>query len=154
MSEQSEGNQPTPTPSRWHKLFRRQLPFVVLVAGLGYIIVRLLQAQPVTVEVLYRYGAARPGLSEVSMRYLRQGEELRRIRYRYGEAGAPAEQTHAIMVPEGEYTIALELRYVGEVPADLRHRVAASGGQRVKLSRPLIVAGERRVVIHIGRDDG
>jgi hypothetical protein len=155
VSEQSEDNQQPPPPSRWHKLFRRQLPLVVLVAGIGYLVVRLLQAQPVSVEVVYRYGAAGRGLAEVSMRYLRQGEELRRIRYRYDEAGPPAEQTHQIMVPEGEYTIALELRYSGEVPTDLRHRsVAEGGGQLVKILRPLIVAGQRRVVVHVGRDDG
>ena len=86
---------------------------------------------------------------------VQQGEELRRIRFRYGEAGPPAEQTHQIMVPEGEYTVALELRYAGAVPTDLRHSsVAEGGGQLVKLTRPLIVAEKRRVVIHVGRDDG
>ena len=78
MSEQPWGSprQPPP-PSRWRKLLRRQLPLIVLLAGLGYLIVRLLQAQPISLEVVYRYGDARQGLVGASMRYLRGGEEER-----------------------------------------------------------------------------
>jgi hypothetical protein len=117
---------------RW---LRRVLPFLLLVVGLGYLVIRLLQAQPVAVEVTYHYGGLRRGLRAASMRYLREGEELRRVHFRYGVRPAGTTQVHRIAVPEGDYTVALELEHEGRGVT--------------RLTRPLIVAGEGRVSIYV-----
>jgi hypothetical protein len=125
---------------------------VILIAGLGYIVVRLLQAQPVDVEVLYHYGAASTGLKQATMRYLQDGEELRRVSFRYDRRGAGATQHHPIQIPRGEYRVHLELVYQGQAPEELRGRRRALGRKRqlLSLSRPLIVSGEGRVNLFIG----
>jgi hypothetical protein len=143
----ANGGRPAGVP-----LWRRRIGLVILVAGLGYIVIRLLQAQPVDVEVVYHYGAASTRLERATMRYLQEGEELRRVSFRYDQRGAGATQHHPIQIPRGEYRVHLELVYRGQAPEELRGRRRSLGGERqlLNMSLPLIVSGEGRVDLFVG----
>lgn len=141
--------------------WRRKLPLWILLAGLGFIIYRLIQAQPVTVDVVYHYGEARGGLMSASMRYIKDpgesgfgeqrsggkgSEELRRVQFRYAVRQAGSTQRHRIQIPEGEYRVQIDLRYEGE-PA--RNMAGGRPVRRVRIQRPLIVSGSGEVNIYI-----
>ena len=65
-------------PGRWQRVAR----YVVLLV-IAVFVVKMLRDQPSKVVVDYTYGRASTGLTSASMRYLRGGEEVRRVRFNY-----------------------------------------------------------------------
>ena len=109
----------------------------MLIGGLGYLAVRLLQAQPVELQVDYHLEEARHGLVAATLVYRKDGHELRRVRFNYGRhRPAPRVQSHRIKVPRGDLELAIELRY-------------RRASDTVRLRRPLVVSGEGRVSVHV-----
>jgi hypothetical protein len=124
-----------------------------VLAAIGYLVYRVLAAQPSDVEVVFHYGQARAGLQEACMRYLRGGEQLRRVVFRYA-GGAAATQANRVRLPDGDYTVELDLTYAGDAPGRLGQtaRPAPGGGQTVRVLRPLIIRGSGSVNVYL--DDG
>ena len=121
---------------RWRQTARR-VSFWVLLLGIGYLVYRVLDAQPLQVQVVYHLGDARPTLTELAISYQRGGEELRRITYRYSKrAPAPARQINAVSLPKGSYELLVTLHF--------EHQTAP----RV-LRRPLLVSGEGSVGVYL-----
>jgi hypothetical protein len=135
-------------------LTRHRLLRLAVLAGIGYLVYRVLAAQPSEVQVVYHYGAAGQGLREACMRYLRDGDQLRRVRFRY--RGDPAgTQPHSVRLPDGDYTVELDLTYAGAPPPGLGGRPLApaarpGGRQTVRVRRPLLVRGSGGVKIYVG----
>lgn len=136
------------TPTRWHKAAR----WVVLII-IGYFVVRMLQAQPSTVEVDYHFGAAASGLTVATMRYLRGGEEARRVRFDYSLQGVGDPQRHQVKLQDGQYTVEILLQYEEQVPAGLRGSKSTleNGGMALRLTRLLPVEGSGKIAIYLAR---
>lgn len=133
-------------PSRWHRVVR----YAVLVV-IAVFVVRMLGDQPSQVEVDYHYGRAATGLTAASMRYLKGGEEVRRVRFDYTLHGAGDTQTHAVTLQDGKHTVEIDLFYGEKVPASLvGHSLTLEGGGKgMRLTRVLPVQGSGKVSIFI-----
>jgi len=133
----------------WRRWGRR-ISFWVLIGAIGFLVVQMLQARPVEVDVAFHWGSAGRGLRQATIVYLRQGEEVRRIRFNYDHRPPPAEQVHSIKIQRGECDVQLDLRYDGPAPA-------IPGGRRqgnaIRLRRPLIVSGEGAVRVLVSDSD-
>jgi hypothetical protein len=147
---------PEAPPPRWKLFLRQRLPRVVLLVGLGIIIIRTLAARPSEVEVVYHYDSARQGLVRAQMVYLQQREEVRRVLFDYGQAGAEPTQAHRVELTDGEYAVILSLTYKESPPRPLfggRATPTPTGGTLVELRRPLVVRGKGRLSIYLAGDE-
>lgn len=135
-------------PSRWHRVVRYAVLLVIAV-----FVVRMLQDQPSQVEVDYHYGRGSAGLTAASMRYIKGGEEVRRVRFDYTVQGAGRTQSHQAALQDGPHTVEIELFYRAEVPLGVEGEEIKleTGGKGVRLSRLLPVDGSGKVSIYIGK---
>jgi hypothetical protein len=132
-------------PPTWRRWGRR-VSFWVLIAGLGYLVVRILQAQPVEVQVDLHLGRARTGLIGARVLYLRGDDVLRSARFGFEKRPAPPVLSHRIRVPRGSMTLDIELRYRGDPPAGVP---GERRGGTIRLQRPMVVAGEGAVSVYV-----
>jgi hypothetical protein len=134
---------------RWERWrgWRRRLSLVVLVVGVGFLVIRLLRIQPVELQVTYHYGAARQGLVRTVIRYMADGEELRRVSFGYARRPAGATQLHRLELPRGDYAVELELHYRGEAPREVSGRCDRPG--TVHIRRPLLIRDEGAFTIYV-----
>lgn len=132
-------------PPTWRRWGRR-VSFWVLVGGLGYLVVRILQAQPVEVQVDLHLGRARAGLAGARVLYLRGDDVLRSVRFGFEKRAAPAVVSHRIRAPRGELMLDIELRYHGAPPAGVP---GERRGAMVRLRRPMVVGGEGAVSVYV-----
>ena len=135
-------------PPSWRRWGRR-VSFWVLIAGLGYLVVRILQAQPVEVQVDLHLGRARAGLVGARVLYLRGEDVLRSVRFGFERRAAPPVVSHRIRAPRGELTLDIELRYRGDPPAGVPGR---RRGATLRLRRPMVVDGEGAVSVYVDED--
>lgn len=142
---------PKDKPLRPWPFFRDKVARWLVLAVIAYLAVRMLQQQPSEVELQYHLQPVRQGLVQVSMRYLRQGEEVRRVRFDYTLQQLSSPQVHRVNLPDGQYTVQLALVYRGAPPAAVDSAVTrlAHGRQSVSLSREFAVSGSSRVNIYL-----
>lgn len=135
-------------PNRWHRVVR----YAVLVV-IAVFVVRMLRDQPCQVEVDYHFGRAASGLTGASMRYLKGGEEVRRVRFDYSLHGAGDSQTHGVALQDGQHIVEIDLYFKEKVPAGLQGQelTLETGGKGLRLSRLLLVQGSGKVRITIGK---
>ncbi len=131
------------------RFWRRKLPSWLAIGALALIVVRTLQHQPVSVQILFRYGEAREGLQSASMRFMKGDEQMRRVKFNYLTRKAGIEQRHEVRLLKGNYDILIELHYKNSIPQTLRStwRPYNQGERVVRLKRPLIVSGEGQVMV-------
>ena len=116
------------------KWLKKKLPLYLLMIGLAVIMIRLIQAQPVEVTVVYHYGEASKGLVSSTMSYQRGPEELRSVKFKYQGHKADSTQAHKVQLSRGNYQVAIELSYQDKTKL---------------LRRPLIVSGAEQVSIFL-----
>jgi len=144
----SEYHEPGKTEGRRKGALQRIVHWGVL-AGIAYLVVQVIQGQPVEVEVVYHYGAASKGLVQAHMRYLRGEEEVRRIKFDYSRQPAMPTQIHRVNLMEGLHVVEIDLSYASQAPAEVggSQHALPGGGVLVRLRRTLIVKGSGRVSV-------
>jgi hypothetical protein len=112
----------------------RPLARVVLLLGAAAIALFLFRSAPRDVRLVY--GLGRPdAVTEVDVAIERGGEVVRRTELRFPR-GAPAEVSHEVRLPDGDYTLRLEL-------------VGPDGGSARSVTRPLAVVESGTVVVPV-----
>jgi hypothetical protein len=117
------------------RIFRSRYARWIVLGAILFLVVRVASGLPSTVEIEYHLGQAREGLQRAEMRYLSEGEEVRRVAFSYVGKPAKAIQIHEAQLLDGDYTVRLSLSY--------------GGGKERRLDRPLIVRGSGRVSIYL-----
>lgn len=135
---------------RWLRVARYAVLIVVAV-----FVVKLYRDRPSTVVVDYHYGKAATGLTAANIRYMREGEEVRRVRFNYTVAGAGDSQTHEVSLQDGPHTVEIDLYFKEKAPADLAGEplTLETGGEGLRVTRVLPVQGAARVSIYIHKRD-
>lgn len=148
----AEYQEPGKTEGRRKGALQRIIHWGVL-AGIAYLVIQVIQGQPVEVEVVYHYGAASKGLEQAQMRYLRQEEEVRRIKFDYSRQQAMPTQTHSVNLMEGLHVVEIDLSYASQAPAEMggSHHTLPGGGVMARLRRTLIIKDSGMVSIFISK---
>jgi hypothetical protein len=100
---------------------------LLLFVGFSAAMLDLWRRVPKDVHVRFRWGQARRGLQSADIRYQRDGQDIRRVTFRYGRE-APDESVHLARLPRGDCVVRVRLSY-------------ASG------------ARDARAALHVGTDD-
>ena len=130
------------------RLLRRILPGWIVLGAMAVLAARQLSRMPSEVTVRYRWGAAGVGLVRAKVAYQRQGEVLRRVRWRFSET-VPVTSENQVKLPDGLYDVIVELHYRDAVPTTIRRRGVPLAPHGLRLRRTLPVRGSATVEIII-----
>lgn len=115
---------------------RRRIPAYLLLVGMIVIVLHFWQKGPSEVDVGYQLGAAAKGLVEAKMVYQRGQQDIARVRFGFSRKPAAARLTHQVKLADGDYEVAIELRYRDK--------------RTVRMRRPLLVRGSGPVTLFVG----
>ncbi len=115
---------------------RRRIPAYLLLIGMMVIVLAVWRKGPSTVEVGYQLGAAREGLLEATMVYRKGQQDVARVRFTFSRKAAGARLTHQLKLPDGDYDVAIALRY--------------RDSRMARMRRPLLVRGSGPVTVFVG----
>jgi hypothetical protein len=113
---------------------RRRFATLLLIAGLGFGVVDLWRRSPRELRVHFRWGEARHGLRMAEIRYLRSGQEVRRVTFRY-DGDAPYQQLHATRLARGPHDVRLRLE-TDRGPREIRRSIEIGDADEITLHGP------------------
>ncbi|MBI5480412.1 MAG: hypothetical protein HY906_16230 [Deltaproteobacteria bacterium] len=120
----------------------RRLLGLALLCGLILIGGRLLLDEPVKIVVVYELGATAPGVRALVATDRAPaprpgaplGDVVLRKRYNYGDAGAPAAESHQVRLKRGAYALEVTLETTGGPRTVTRDIEVRGGGDVLRVS--------------------
>lgn len=86
----------------------RRIAFLILAAALTLFFTLVWPDFPHETVLEYSLGSSHGDITELSIAYTHQGEEIHGVKFHY-PSGAPATVTHSVDLPHGRYEIHIEL---------------------------------------------
>lgn len=104
----------------WLARHRKRIATMIAMVAIGVIGGHLARNWPRDVDVRFHFGPNHGRLTEATVRYLLEGEEVKVVRFQHAEGTFPEVLDHRVELPPGRYEIEATLRGIG--PTELIRR--------------------------------